>query len=386
MLFVLGIGLRLLSVIFSLFPLKRRVAFLSRQGKVPSVDFCMLASCLQKNDPELSIVIRTSKPEQHGLGQLIRHMTSQLWYARTSKVVVLDGYNPTVCIPHKRKGVFVIQLWHAVGAIKKFGFQSIDTAAGRSSSYARLAHMHQNYDLIISAGPGGNAAYEEAFFYPKDYVVALGLPRIDRLLTGPSQAELKTKFVTDYPWLNNGNMNVLYAPTLRPSHTKDDWQETAINSLSTALVELPINLIVSKHPLTTLNNPDRLPANVFVLPGHSTEELLRLADVVITDYSAIALEAGLIGSTVLFFMPDYEEYSYSPGLNIDPLHNPQLFGAIHAEDIATALHNREYLARVQKNYSAFTQSYFEGITPGSTERIAQLIYEHIDETYKSKTR
>ena len=149
MLRVLGIGLRLLAWIFRHFPLQRRVVMLSRQGSKPSVDFLMLKDKLAEIDTVFPVIIRCTKPEQHGIMQLIGPMCNQLWYACTSRVVILDGYNPCICIPPKRRGVFVIQLWHAVGAVKKFNYQSLDTPAGRSSSYAKLAHMHQNYDLIV---------------------------------------------------------------------------------------------------------------------------------------------------------------------------------------------------------------------------------------------
>lgn len=378
MLRVLGIGLRLLAWIFRHFPLQRRVVMLSRQGSKPSVDFLMLKDKLAEIDTALPVIIRCTKPEQHGIMQLIGPMCNQLWYACTSRVVILDGYNPCICIPPKRRGVFVIQLWHAVGAVKKFGYQSLDTPAGRSSSYAKLAHMHQNYDLIVSTGLGSKQAYSEAFGYPAEKIVSLGLPRIDNLYAAPSKEHVKKLLAKDYPWLCNGNKNILYAPTLRAAHIKDNWAEDAICKLARSIAPLPVNLIVSKHPLTTLKNPKELPSNVFVMLGHQTEELLQLADVVISDYSAIALEAGIVGCPVLFYMPDYEEYRLSPGLNIDPMKDNQLFGTALASEIAEVLNNPIALRYIQSEFANFINTYFTGLNRHSTERVIQLICKHID--------
>ena len=46
-----------------------------------------------------------------------------MYYLATSKVCVLDGYCiPASILKHKKK-LKIIQIWHASGAIKKFGYQ-----------------------------------------------------------------------------------------------------------------------------------------------------------------------------------------------------------------------------------------------------------------------
>lgn len=382
MLRLFAIGLRALAAIFRLFPLKRRVAFLSRQSKVPSADFRLLETRLRELDPTLPIVIHTIDSELSGKVRFAFGMLAQLKLACTSQVIILDGYNPVVSIPPKRAGIYVIQLWHAAGALKKFGFQCLDTPAGRTREQARIGCMHRNYDLIVAAGVGAIDAYAEAFGYPREVIKPYGLPRIDLLLQGgdahraPDAAQ-SDALRSQHPWLSNGNLNVLYAPTLRKGAC-DSWLSTNVMALAQALSDAPVNLIVSKHPLTTIDIArfSGMP-HVNVLSHHSTTSLMRVADVVITDYSAIALEAGLIGIPVLFYVPDITAYRRSPGLNIDPLTHPQLVGSEQAESLADVLTNRRRLEDVRRRYQAFIATYYNGVTPHATDQLAHLVLHHL---------
>lgn len=375
---ILAVVLRLLAAIFQLFPLRRRVAFLSRQSHVPSADFRLLAAELKEADPTLDVRISATDSELSGKLQFARNMLAQLWLACTSRVLVLDGYNPVVCIPKKRTGSYVIQLWHAAGAIKRFGYQCLDTPAGRTSKQARVARMHKNYDLIVAAGPGAIEAYAQAFGYSPDRVCALGLPHLEALTRRMSTQDLSDSLREQYSWLDNGNINVLYAPTLRRDEGAR-WLTTAVEDLARALSDIHVNLIVSKHPLTVIDETVLAEHDhVYVLPGRSTTSLLPIADVMISDYSAISLEAGLVGVPVLFFMPDIERYQTSPGLNIDPVSHDLLFGTDAAREIAKAIGDYKQLSGIRSKYDTFIKRYFDGVDlTQSTIRLAELIEEHL---------
>lgn len=377
MLRLLSIGLNVLSALLRLFPIRRRVAMLSRQGSTVSTDYRMLENKLHELDAELPVIIRATNSEKSGFAQLAMHLIGQLWYASTSCVVVLDGYNPVVCVPSKREGVFVIQLWHAVGAIKKFGYQCLDTPAGRSSAYARMAHMHENYDVIVAGGLGTIDAYTETFGYPRERIVPLGLPRMDQLMRGPSREEVRSELSHDNPWLENGRLNVLYAPTLRQDAAIGTWLTSAVLELSTAFEDRPVNLIVSKHPLVQLDDNVSWPDGVHIIRGRSTESLLRLADVLVTDYSAVGLEAGLVGTPALFYCPDIDAYRESPGLNVDSLEDERLTGFADASPLADVICDADALERASISYFDFVASYFSGYRGDATERIAALIVDRL---------
>ena len=73
-----------------------------------------------------------------------------MYYLATSKVAIIDTYSITVsCLKHK-KSLKVIQMWHALGALKKFGLQSVGTKEGRDEKISRAMCMHKNYDYVLA--------------------------------------------------------------------------------------------------------------------------------------------------------------------------------------------------------------------------------------------
>lgn len=324
---ILAILIRILALLCRLLPLKQRVAFLSRQSNKLSLDYKLLIDELENTLYESQIAICITNPETKTSVIGFAHNTiKQLYYACTSKVIILDGYIPTVCIPGKDKHVTVIQLWHALGAIKKFGYQCIDTPAGRSSKSARIAHMHENYDYLIAGGPGTIDTYSEAFRYPKEQILPLGLPRIDYLLDpNPKSPRLrKAEFIKrQYDFFCNDKPTILYAPTLRKGPEYENWLTDSLYSLAEKLTSRfgnDYDLIIAGHPLDL--GFDKVLLNQYpqlhFIPGVATIDLLELADEVISDYSAIIFEAGLLNKPLTYHVPDYDQYKQSPGLNIDP--------------------------------------------------------------------
>ncbi|MBR5258895.1 MAG: CDP-glycerol glycerophosphotransferase family protein [Eggerthellaceae bacterium] len=373
----LAFFIRCLAAVMSLFPVRNRVVFLSRQSSTLSLDYRMLRDELASRLPQESVCVCLAAPETQGKLRFALNMLAQLWYARTSKVCIVDGYSPVISIPAKRKGCTVIQLWHALGAVKKFGFQSLDTPSGRSSHEARVACMHEGYDAIVAAGPGAVPAYAEAFGYDQDVVAVTGLPRMDYLLDPRPEADRKAtadRLVSEHPFLGEEAPVVLYAPTFRKGIEDDNWLSHAIEDLARAFDGAGVNLVITGHPLQHGFDEAllaRYPHLRFV-SGAAAIGMLELADSVITDYSAVAFEAAVAGVGVYFYVPDIVEYRRSPGLNIDPVLEFADVAAVQADDVAAMV-----MAGLKKgadsSFLRYSEAYFEGIAFGSTSRLADLV-------------
>ena len=74
----------------------------------------------------------------------------------------------------------------------------------------------------------------------------------------------------------------------------------------------------------------------------TTFELMKIADVIITDYSACAYEASLLMKPLYFFVPDFDEYVKDRGLNVDV--RKELPGAVFydAESLSDAVRSEHY--------------------------------------------
>ena len=309
----------LYAVLKAVLPVRHKVVFLSRQSEVPSRDFVLLADALLDRDPGLEIVMNC-RMVGAGFGERIVAALAtigQMYHLATARACVVDGYVIPVSLLEHRDCLFVVQMWHALGAIKRFGYQTVGRPGGHSAKIAAAMRMHRNYDLVLCGGPATVPVFAEAFGVDPSIVVPLGLPRVDYLIeaaaardgnapTAPALALLDA-----FPLLRDASRRVvLYAPTLRKGgvHRYRDVAERFAGPRYT--------LIVKPHPLESACIDG---ANVVNAGATDVLDLLPLCDVVITDYSAVAFEASVIDIPVYFYVYDDDEYARDCGLNIDPL-------------------------------------------------------------------
>ena len=177
-------GKALLGVIYAfmkLSPVKNRIVFISRQENRPSMDISMLAEKFRKDGYETEILCRTLDP---GLGNTVSyafHMLRQMKLIATSRVVILDSYCIVACLLKHRQETTIIQMWHALGSMKKFGYSILDMPEGRSSRTAKLMNMHGNYDYVFTSSRASRPYFAEAFGYPEEKLTVMSLPRVDIL-------------------------------------------------------------------------------------------------------------------------------------------------------------------------------------------------------------
>lgn len=393
--------------ILSLLPKQNKISLFSRQGKTGSLDFRMLASAIETSCPEAKLQICATDPESKSKLSFGLAMPKMLYHAATSRVCVLEGYIPAVSIPDLDKQTCVIQLWHAMGAIKKFGYQSLGTEAGRSVEAADALGMHKNYDWIISAGKGAIPAYAEAFGYDQSRILPFGMPRMDYLLdcsAASPRLERAAQVQELYPWLaSDVCTKILYVPTLRKGARYEGWMNREVERLSEAFSGTGCKIVVAGHPLDGGGDEQRARAreNVSFVKGVSSIDLLHFADHVVTDYSAIAFEAGLLQKPVWFYVPDIEEYRLSPGLNIDPLiefprgafSDPKVLakGIIQANCPARQSDSsndktNDCVVPGCSDFADFMRRYFGTVREGSTEKLAIFVRECYLDTFENHSQ
>lgn len=193
----------------------------------------------------------------------------------------------------------VIQVWHAFGAFKKFGYQSLDTPEGHSAEIARLFRIHRNNSWVLCSGEKARSAFAEAFNMPMERVIALPRPEFFKLQGIVSSRKPCSSL--------SQKIRVQFAPTLRKrSDTVHPLRDLYASDEWYPLRDFA-NIIWSFHPLEETG-----------FAASDVSEALIESDYVITDYSSIVYEAHLLDKRVLFYVPDLDEYRKSPGLNADP--------------------------------------------------------------------
>lgn len=359
--FCLGI----LYGILKLFPVKQnKVLFLSRQADTLSLDFSMLKDSLMDKEPHLRIVsicnrLDDSKKGLVGFGiDTLRSM----YHLATSRVCVLDAYWPAVSVLHHKKSLTVIQMWHALGKIKKSGYQTLGKESGRGETLAKLLNMHENYDYIIAGGEAWNPYYCQSFNTTEDKLCNIGLPRIDTSL--PQRKQTGRQILAAYPQMKEKQV-ILYAPTFR-RNIQLKWENL--------LEEIDFSkyiLVIKGHPNQKIECSRD---GVLLCPEFKAVDLLSVCDYLITDYSAIAVEGAILNKKTYYYLYDYEEYTEKNGINVNPFESMPGCAFQSAADLMKDLQSGQYNFEALK---AYREKYLPRDLGTSTEKLRDLVLSNM---------
>lgn len=364
-LYIARTGMRVIYFFIKLFTRQKqnKITMLSRQSNNVNLDFRLLKAYLEKNE-ELEIQV-LCKMIPENLTEKIKYcfgIINDMYHIATSKVCIIDGYNiPISALKHK-KGLEVIQIWHALGAIKKFGYQALDKGEGSNKKVAKIMRMHANYALVTCASKATSEFYAEAFGTDRNNIKVLGMPRIDYIL-GKEIKEKKEKILKENPKLKE-KKNIVYVPTFRKGKKID------LSDLIQSVDETKYNLIIKLHPLDETEIDDK-----YVIKKYSSTDLINVADYVITDYSAMAFEAAILEKPLFFYLYDIDEYEEGRGLNINLQKEMRSSTSSKIEDIISTIENDAY------NYEELTRfknRYIETIDTNNTKRIAEYIENNLE--------
>lgn len=345
---------------------QNKIVWLSRQSDEKSADMTLLSRAVEELCPDTAQVFRLRRLKDEAgvspayVGSLIRDM----WELASAHTAVTDTYSVALsCLTHK-KSLRIIQIWHASGAVKKFGLQSVGKAQGRDAAVAKAMCMHKNYDVVIAPSRSAATFFCQGFGCSPERIRIACLPRVDLILDGQSRREA---FLQQNPEYREKKL-LVYLPTFRQNDRE------YIRQLAAAFENFPAYaLLVSPHPLSRAAGD----AAYGFRGDFSTYDLMKLADGVITDYSACGIEASLLDKPLWFYVPDYEDYRREQGLNIDL--EAELGSACFrsAGDLAAAVASGRYDWQALR---AFSERYVEHRTTGNTAYLAQIICEGKEST------
>ena len=180
---VIGIATFLLAALYalcSLLPQRQCIVCISRQSDSAPIDFRLIKDYCERRDPAWEVIIL---PKQlRNPTTYLLEMIRQVYYIATSRAVVLDSYCIVVSLLHDRIRVPVIQIWHSLGNMKRFGYTAFGTDEGHSEATARLMHMHEGYDAIATSSLSFADEFAAAFNAEPAKLFEAPLPRVDLLL------------------------------------------------------------------------------------------------------------------------------------------------------------------------------------------------------------
>lgn len=367
---IVNIGIFFANIIYFFFKLlptnNKKISFISRQSNDVALDFVLLKKELLKKEKDLEIV-ELCKTIDSGIKNKIKyffHIFKQMYHIATSKVVILDTYCIPICILKHKKDLVVIQMWHALGSLKKFGYSSLDTTDGRSSKISKLMRMHANYDYILTSSEASKPNFQEAFNAKKENMLVMNLPRVDYLKSKNIEKEIKKDFYKKYPKVDKKKKIILYCPTSRKNG------ELPLEEIISSVDLKKYTLILKLHDNTNkiYYSEDKYYDSICF----SGMQMLHVADYIITDYSAIVYEAAITQKPIYLYIYDYDKYIDERGLYLD--YKKEMPGFM-SKDIKEIIKNIESGKYDRKKADKFIQKYIADLSINWTEKIADFVLE-----------
>ena len=269
------------------------------------------------------------------------------YYLASSKVILIDDYIRSVYEIRKRKDNYLIQVWHACGAFKAFGFSRLS----KEGCWSQDSRSHRTYDYCLVSSRKVAKHYAEAFGMNVDRVIATGVPRTDIFFDEAYKREIRAKIFSTYPMLKDKKV-ILFAPTFRGSSKKEgnyphyrfDYKKIFESFGDEYRIIIKHHPHVNNKPVIEKEYKDRV---IDLSKNEELNELLFVTDILITDYSSVIFEAALLDIPMLFYAFDLDEYisrrgfyceyiSFIPGKlveNMDEIIDALMVGDFEADKI-----------------------------------------------------
>ncbi|RYL99220.1 hypothetical protein EWH99_12805 [Sporolactobacillus sp. THM7-7] len=282
---------------------KNKVLLFSDSRGTLSGNLLFIDKELKKYPFEVRTVLKAGLKTRRPLRDMIRLP----YHLATSAYIIVDDFCPVIYPLRFRKEQKVIQAWHAIGAFKKMGFSRVGKAGGP------IAHSitHRNYTDAIVSSPSIKKNYAEAFRMDEKKIHVIGAPRTDVFFDRAHIDRVRRAFFGKHPDFL-GKKIVLFAPTFRGKGQKAayyDFSWIDFDRLEARLGE-DYRVIIKCHPFVP-KLPAKFQNSCFYTDLSAVREindLLFIADLLITDYSSVIFEYALLRKPIVYFVPDLEAY------------------------------------------------------------------------------
>ena len=367
---IFNILLEIAYIPLKLLPTRRKITFISRQSNKESIDIVMLKDAIRRNIPNCEVATLMKTLDTGVLNKILYgfHMIKQMYHIATSQIVILDTYCMTISLLHHKRSLVVIQMWHALGLMKKAGYCILDKPEGRSYSLAMAMKLHKNYNVIFASSEKCREAIGQVFGYPINNVYTFPLPRVDLIRNSEYVEKTKNAIIRKYPILEE-KKTIVYAPTYRKN---ENFMQQQVEKLILQFPFEEYNLVCNFHPLSKMKITDK---RVVMDTTFSTMELLTVATYVISDYSSIIYEAAIMEKPIIFFAFDLDEYRMDREFFID--YEKEVPGPV-CRNVEELIHAIRYYQCDKELIQSFAEKYVSLSRKNCTDDIVRFLNKLID--------
>lgn len=353
---------------------KNLMIFCSETGDQLTGNLKCMYDYFKDKDYCVKMHVKSDRREIRGIKETIA-----LWKdLTTAGFIFLDDFYMLTSVMKVRNNQELIQLWHGAGAFKKFGFSRI----GTGDNIRNINGGYRKYTKVITSSEEIRTLYAQAFDIPVERVAATGSPRTDVFFDEEWKEEIKNKFYNRYPQFKDKKI-VLFAPTYRGRKVEDadyNFDCADLDRLQSELGEEYI-VLTKWHPALYRNIKKGIKESkhcndVYDLSDwEDINELLVVADILVTDYSSVIFDYYFMNKPVVFFAYDLDEYGVGRGLYYD--FEEYVYGnvASNRNELAKCIKNENLCADKRKE---FGNRFLEACDGYSTIKTAAYITERTD--------
>lgn len=249
----------------------------------------------------------------------------------------------------KKNNQLYVQTWHG-----GLGFKKIESDANcLSERYLKMAVKDSKMmDVLLSAGKWQTEYFKKCFFY-SGKILEIGLPRNDIFFVRDNVSLVRD--VKKRLGINEREKFFIYVPTFR------DAGHERYDKIDFRAIEIELRKkfsgdwkgVVRYHP--NAKPEQKVVGNVIDASMYpDVQELLYVADVLITDYSSAAFDFALSRKPVFIFAPDAKEYDLDRGFLFNLSEMPFPIGFDNEELLGRIqkFNEEEYLCAVENFYNS----------------------------------
>lgn len=327
-------------------------------------------------------MIRQDKDKKYNIHQQFkRHITDRRnffdkfkfpYLLGKAKYIFVDDFHPMIYRVNFRKDQEIIQVWHAVGTFKTFGYSRV----GKSGGNFFNTRSHRNYTKVYVSADNDIPYYAEAFGIKESNVIPTGVPRTDIFFNDKYAKKVTTELYSIYPQIKDKQV-ILFAPTFRGNgHNSAYYPFFKIDFAKLAKYCEESNSVVlfKMHPF--VRNKLKFPKKynkyfIDVSNYREVNNILFITDILISDYSSLVYEFSLFKKPMLFYAYDLEDYVskrdfYETYTDFVPGKIVQDF-----DELITSLYNKDF---EEEKITDFINKHFKYTDGRSSERLVDDVF------------
>ncbi|OAT81612.1 hypothetical protein A6P54_12625 [Bacillus sp. MKU004] len=302
---------KVLFNLFKLFPAdSQKIVYLSHYGNRFGCNPKRIFDYIYKEEPTYKNVVvvndekNTSDYDSKRVSFVSYYSIGFVYHMATAGYWVVNTNLPPQLKP--RKTTTYLQTWHGAGAFKKFGLDLPDSRHKEKESWKRDT---SHWTKLITSSENVVKHYASACGISTSKIFPIGVPRNDLFFETKGIDKLKAEFKKIHN-IPDDKKILLYAPTYRDVKGSNplnlDFNQLQADLGNEYVFILKLHPFLADYKLKQTSREHQFVYNFSDF--EDIQELLLIADALITDYSSVIFDYAITGNPILFYSYDLSEY------------------------------------------------------------------------------